>query len=219
MRRPGHEPERTCLGCRRVRPRHELIRIALGPEGAVCFDLEGRMPGRGAWVCPSPSCLDALSAGSLGHVLRSPVRLPPPPARRALLAECLQRRAGNLLTMARKTRGLTSGPTGSRLRLADGRARLLLLAEDLPGDAAAAWRDRAGNVPIAIGPTASKLGDLAGSGPVGVAVVTVEGLAAAISGALKRCRDFHAVSCDNGKLDFIGRSRVARGARPREEAG
>ena len=202
-----------------MRPRSELIRIARGPAGAVCFDIEGRMPGRGAWVCPSPACLDALSAGAIGHTLRSPVLLPPAPVRRVLLADSLRRRAGNLLTMARKTRGLTCGPTGSRLRLAEGRARLLLLAEDLPGDATASWTARAGDVPVVVAPAAADFGALVGNGPVSVAAVTVEGLAVAIRRTFDQWRTLWAVSCDNEKLSIAGKARAARGAPPREEAG
>jgi len=219
LSRPGHEAERTCLGCRRVRPQPELIRIARGPEGAACFDIEGRMPGRGAWVCPAPSCLDALSPGSLGHALRAPVVLPPARNRRGMLSDSLRRRAGNLLTIARKTRGLTCGPTGCRLRLAEGRARLLLLAEDLAEDAAVSWRARAGDVPTGTAPPAVELGSLMGSGPVSVAAVTVEGLAAGIRRALDQWRTFRTDSCDNEKLIITGKKRAAQVAPPREEAG
>ncbi|HEY5999274.1 MAG TPA: YlxR family protein, partial [bacterium] len=112
MGRRDLDAGRTCLGCRRRRPRAEMIRIVRDPEGDACFDLEGRLPGRGAWVCPSPACVEALTAGALAHVLRAPVRLAPPQSRRRQLADVLGRRVGNLLTIARRMRGLATGPTG-----------------------------------------------------------------------------------------------------------
>jgi len=192
--------------------RAELIRIARGPEDTICFDLEARLPGRGGWVCPAPACVDALSAGAVSHVLRAAVKLPTVAERRALLGEALRRRTGNLLTMARRMRGVALGPTGARTALAGGRAKLLLLAEDLPADAAASWATRAGAVPLVQGPAAVALGALAGGGPVRVAAVTAEGLAAAIRVACDRWRAFSGIPCDNGKSVNKAASLAARGS-------
>jgi len=202
LSRREHDAARTCLGCRRTRPRAELIRIARGPDETACFDVEGRLPGRGAWVCPAPACVDAISPGALGHVLRAAVRIPAGPERRALLAEALGRRAGNLLTMARRMRGVTLGPTGARSALAG----------DLPADTAASWASRAGSVPVAAAPAAAVLGALAGVAPIRVAAVTAEGLAAAIRVAFERWRAFSGIPCDNSNSDNQGASLEARGS-------
>ncbi len=45
------DPERTCLVCRRQRPRSELLRIVRAPEGRVSVDPSGGSDGRGAYVC------------------------------------------------------------------------------------------------------------------------------------------------------------------------
>ncbi|MFN2556683.1 MAG: YlxR family protein [Nitriliruptorales bacterium] len=47
-----------CVACRRRRPRHELVRIVAGPEG-VRLDRQGGLPGRGAYVCRDPACIEA----------------------------------------------------------------------------------------------------------------------------------------------------------------
>jgi uncharacterized protein len=45
-------PMRTCSGCRRVRPRSELIRlVVIGATGQVTLDPTCRSPGRGAYLC------------------------------------------------------------------------------------------------------------------------------------------------------------------------
>lgn len=210
------EPGRTCLGCRRQRPRAELIRLVRGPDGAACFDLEGRLPGRGAWVCPAPGCLDAIAPGALGHVLHAPVRLPSPAARRLELAEGLERRVANLLSIARKVRGATFGPAGVRAKLAEGRARLVLIAGDMSADACASWAERAAPVALRTAPDAQALGALFGRGPVEVAAITVAGLAGAICQALDRWRAFSTVSCDNERSGLAGH-RIRRGEAPRRE--
>ena len=48
---------RMCVGCREMKPKRELLRVVRSPEGEVSFDLTGRKPGRGAYVCPNADCL------------------------------------------------------------------------------------------------------------------------------------------------------------------
>lgn len=52
-------PLRKCSGCGEMKPKKELIRVVRSPEGEVSLDLTGRKAGRGAYVCPSLSCLQA----------------------------------------------------------------------------------------------------------------------------------------------------------------
>lgn len=52
-------PLRKCLGCGEMKPKKELVRLVRSPEGEVSLDLTGRKPGRGAYLCPSLSCLQA----------------------------------------------------------------------------------------------------------------------------------------------------------------
>jgi len=206
------EPGRTCLGCRRQRPRAELIRIVRSPDGDACFDLDGSLPGRGAWVCPTAACLDAVAPGALSHVLKAPVRLPAPAERRRVLAEGFGRRLANLLTMARRMRGVKLGPTGARAALTEGRAKLVLIAAGISSDAAASWAARAGSVPVRSTLEAAAIGALFGRGPVEVAAITVDGLAASILQVTDRWRAFSAVSCDNGRKNADGTSQAARGS-------
>ncbi|MCI8423190.1 MAG: YlxR family protein [Lawsonibacter sp.] len=54
---PKKIPMRQCVGCREMKPKKELIRVVRSPEGAVSLDFRGKLPGRGAYVCPSGECL------------------------------------------------------------------------------------------------------------------------------------------------------------------
>jgi predicted RNA-binding protein YlxR (DUF448 family) len=54
--RPMREPQRTCVGCRRVRPKGELVRL-VREAGEVVLDRAGCAAGRGAYVCPEAECL------------------------------------------------------------------------------------------------------------------------------------------------------------------
>ena len=50
-------PMRQCVGCREMKPKKELIRAVKSPEGNISLDFRGKVPGRGAYVCPDPACL------------------------------------------------------------------------------------------------------------------------------------------------------------------
>lgn len=50
-------PMRQCLGCREMKPKRELIRAVKSPDREVNLDFKGKMPGRGAYLCPNGECL------------------------------------------------------------------------------------------------------------------------------------------------------------------
>ena len=56
-------PMRMCVGCREMKPKRELLRVVRSPEGEITFDLTGRKPGRGAYVCRSAECLGLAVLG------------------------------------------------------------------------------------------------------------------------------------------------------------
>lgn len=77
-------PQRTCVGCRTVKSKKELVRVVRDPDGVIDLDLSGKKSGRGAYVCPSLSCLQAsLKGGRLSKALEVPL----PPEVIALLKE------------------------------------------------------------------------------------------------------------------------------------
>ncbi|MEW6665018.1 MAG: YlxR family protein [Thermodesulfobacteriota bacterium] len=53
-------PVRTCISCGAKRPKGELMRLVLDPEGKVVQDESGVRPGRGAYVCRGGLCLERL---------------------------------------------------------------------------------------------------------------------------------------------------------------
>lgn len=72
-------PERTCVGCRQVAPREQLVRLVResAPDGAaprVRVDPTRSAPGRGAWLHPDAACLDlALRRGGPARSFRGRV--------------------------------------------------------------------------------------------------------------------------------------------------
>ena len=63
-------PQRQCMGCRERKPKRELIRVVRGTDGTVSLDFGGKAPGRGAYICPDPQCLQkAIKSKSLDRSL------------------------------------------------------------------------------------------------------------------------------------------------------
>lgn len=67
----GVYPQRTCLACRGVRPKRELLRLAL-TGGCPRVDIRSMAGGRGAYVCLNKECLSALckKKGALSRAFR-----------------------------------------------------------------------------------------------------------------------------------------------------
>ena len=71
---PKKIPLRQCVGCREMKPKKELIRVVKSPEGQVSLDFRGKLPGRGAYVCPDLECLKrARKARALERAFSAPL--------------------------------------------------------------------------------------------------------------------------------------------------
>lgn len=69
-RRPKHIPQRTCVACREVQAKGTLVRLVRTPEG-VFPDMQGKRPGRGAYLHARPECWERGLAGALASALRT----------------------------------------------------------------------------------------------------------------------------------------------------
>jgi len=50
-------PVRQCLGCSEHKPKIEMLRVVLSPDGSVSIDFTGKKSGRGAYICRDVKCL------------------------------------------------------------------------------------------------------------------------------------------------------------------
>ena len=48
MRKQRRVPQRTCIGCRTVRPKRDLVPDRAYPQGVIQLDVTGKQSGRGA---------------------------------------------------------------------------------------------------------------------------------------------------------------------------
>ena len=69
------QPVRTCVGCRQRAAKADLVRVVLDERRAdreVVPDPRGRLPGRGAYLHPTPDCLQlALRRRAFTRALRA----------------------------------------------------------------------------------------------------------------------------------------------------
>jgi len=67
-----HIPQRTCIGCRQVQSKRELMRIVRTPEGRVVADPKGKLNGRGTYIHKQRECWDEVvsARGKLTHALK-----------------------------------------------------------------------------------------------------------------------------------------------------
>lgn len=65
-------PLRTCVGCRTLNAKRELIRVVRTVSGSVEPDPTGKKPGRGAYVHNDPNCwAQAVQKRRLEHSLKT----------------------------------------------------------------------------------------------------------------------------------------------------
>ena len=64
-------PQRTCVVCRSTTAKRALHRIVRSPDGGVGYDPTGKAPGRGAYLCGQPACLEtAIRRHSIQRALK-----------------------------------------------------------------------------------------------------------------------------------------------------
>ena len=68
----GRVPQRTCVACRQVKGKGQLVRLVRTAVGVVEVDPGGRKAGRGAYLCDTDECWQAgIDGGHLERVLRT----------------------------------------------------------------------------------------------------------------------------------------------------
>ena len=67
-----HLPQRTCIACRAVKDKRQLIRLVRTNDGVVEVDDSGKKSGRGAYLCQEQDCWqEGLKGGRLERALHT----------------------------------------------------------------------------------------------------------------------------------------------------
>ncbi|MBQ7369248.1 MAG: YlxR family protein [Clostridia bacterium] len=60
-------PMRTCIACREMKPKKEMLRIVKTADGEIFADPTGKAAGRGAYICTAAECQKKLGDKKLLH--------------------------------------------------------------------------------------------------------------------------------------------------------
>jgi len=156
-------PVRRCLATGTLRPKAELVRFVLAPDGTVVPDINERLPGRGLWLTASRDIVTAASGkGLFAKAARATATAPADLADQveALLA----RRCRDLLGFARRAGQATAGFEKVRAWLTAGKAGVLITASDGAEDGRRKLRALGGDVPVIGVLRADELGAALGRG-------------------------------------------------------
>lgn len=135
---PAPGPARRCIVTGDGRPKEELLRFVVGPDGEVVPDVEERLPGRGLWLTARRDIVErACSKGLFAKAARRRVTIPEGFSDRVaarLASHCLDllglaRRAGQAVAGYEKVRAALEAGAAPKT----GGAAVLMCAADGTG--------------------------------------------------------------------------------------
>lgn len=69
-----HTPQRTCVACRQVKAKRELVRLVRTSDDNIEVDTSSKRAGRGVYLCPTQQCWESgLKGNRLEYALRTSV--------------------------------------------------------------------------------------------------------------------------------------------------
>jgi predicted RNA-binding protein YlxR (DUF448 family)/ribosomal protein L30E len=185
-------PARTCLGCQQTRPKSLLFRLVCAPTGQLLLDPQGKLPGRGVYLCPQRSCAErALRGTRWREALRREVSLCTLDELVQALAQAMEDRALAYIRLARKAGRLVSGYSQVKRALMSAPVAYLLIAEDVAGERRHEYVSWAATrqIPYRSFLTKARLGELAGrdeSSAVGILDIRLAEPLAWLLGGMQR---------------------------------
>jgi predicted RNA-binding protein YlxR (DUF448 family) len=194
------EPQRSCLGCRTVKDKKDLLRFVLAPDRTLVPDPQAKLPGRGAYTCWQRECLRTAAAkNQFARSFRGEVRSAVPDDLVARVVQLLDERIGAYLALANKAGKVVSGSDMVVEAFKRRTPGVLFVAADISAESRERFvflADRAG-VPLVELFTKEKLGALLGKEMRGVAAIEQGGFSTTIVAELEKYRNFVREGCSN----------------------
>ena len=189
----GNKPQRSCLGCGSTKDKGELLRFVLGPDGVLTPDLKGKLPGRGAYTCPSRECLGlAAKKKRFATSFKTPLAGLDPETLTAEIRMLITERVKGYLSLAAKAGKVFSGSDAVAGGVRGGKAGLVFIATDLSEESRKKFTAMAGHAGVELVALFNKecLGTLIGKEHRGVVAVERGGFIAPILRELQIYRNF-----------------------------
>lgn len=201
--------ERTCVGCGSTGSAEELLRVVLSPlppeseAGEVLtpilIDLVGKLPGRGAWIHPQPTCIKRACVRGFARAFGQAVEVTPE-AVVAQLRGAAERRLAGLLLAAARSRQLVYGRDAVKEVL--DKSPLVIMAKDAQAVAKDGDLQRAGLAgKVVWWSDKAQLGHWLGRSEVGVVAITEPSIADVMRRTIALSELSVAVRSGSGKAD------------------
>lgn len=196
-----HGPHRRCIATGTVRPKEELLRFVVGPDGGVVPDVDGKLPGRGIWLSAARDVVNTAVAKKLfAKAARARVAVPDDMSDR--VAALLAQRCLGYLGLARRAGRVVSGYEKVRALLQAKRASVLLEAADGAAGGRGKIAALAGTVPVVSLFSSDELGAVLGRDAAVHVAMEPGPLAERLLREASRLAGFRP-----GHVDFGGKSR------------
>ena len=190
---PRNEPQRSCLSCRIVKDKHELLRFVLAPDRTLVPDLQAKLPGRGAYTCPNKTCLRAAAAKKqFARSFRGEVRFGTPDELVGQVVGRMEERIAAYLALANKAGKVVSGGDTVAELLMKRTTGIICIASDTSadmGEKLAYMAERAGVEHFSMFDK-ERLGALLGKGLRSVVAIERGGFGETLKKELERYRNF-----------------------------
>ena len=187
------EPQRSCISCREVKGKHELLRFVLTPDHTLVPDLQEKLPGRGAYTCQRISCLrNAAAKKQFARAFKGEVSGADADFIADLVTAKLEDRIASYLSLANKAGKVISGTDKVTDELKSRPPGILFIASDISldiGEKVKALAKRAGVEYVQLF-TKDRLGALIGKELRTVVAVVQSGFVVPLKQELEKYRNF-----------------------------
>lgn len=190
---PGNAPERSCIYCRTVRSKQELLRFVLSPDRILVPDLQNKLPGRGAYTCNNIFCLrGAADKKQFSRAFKGEVREADAAGLVSSVATKIKDRMASYISLANKAGKVVSGTDMVLEAMKCRSLGILFVASDISDDIGLKVKNqavRAGIEYISIFDK-DRLGALIGKGLRSVVAIEESGFIRSLKQEMGKYRNF-----------------------------
>lgn len=186
-------PQRSCLACRQVKEKGELLRFVLDPDRALLVDLQARLPGRGAYTCFRQGCLeDAIRRKQFARAFKGPVVHGTVEELTELVMFRMTERIASYIALANKAGKVITGSDMVEDAIRKQEVGLVIIATDVSPDIGEKISRLATRVqlPCYRALTKDRIGGLVGKGLRSAVAICKSGFVQAIGNEIERLRNF-----------------------------
>jgi uncharacterized protein len=186
-------PQRSCLGCRVIRDKKELLRFVVTPERTLIPDIMAKLPGRGAYTCFNHTCLkNAAQKKQFARAFSGDVVYNGADRLIELVVTLLEERICSYLAIANKAGKVVSGSDLVMDLMKKRKAGVVFLATDISPEIGAKVSALAKyyEVPQVAVISKDRLGAILGKGLRSVAAIEQSGFIETVTREIARYRNF-----------------------------